>query len=119
MLRGLSVWAHHGMIEEERTLGQRFEFDIDLEIADCQACRTDSESGAVADEEVANLVVEVATRFRFRLMEALAEAVCLELLEEFPVERAILTVHKPAPSISHAVARASVRVERSRADLAR
>jgi dihydroneopterin aldolase len=115
-LRGLSVWGHHGIGEEERTLGQRFEFDVDLEMGDCAACRTDQIADSIPYEEVASIVVEVATRFRFHLMEALAEAVCSELLQEFPIERVALTVHKTAPPIPHALAGASVRVERRRSD---
>lgn len=114
-LEGLSIYAHHGMLAEEQRLGQRFEFDVEVEIADCVACRSDDPADAVAYEALAAVVVEVATNFRFGLMEALAEAVCAELLAEFPVERVALCVAKPAPSIPHAVARAVVRVERFRA----
>lgn len=117
-LRGLSVYAHHGIVAEERTLGQRFEFDVDVEVLDCRACRTDDAADAVEYEAVAAVIVEVATNFRFQLLEALAEAVCLELLAEFPVERVRLEVHKPAPAISHVVARASVMLERTREHLA-
>lgn len=113
-LEGLSVYAHHGLLEEEQRLGQRFEFDVEVEITDCVACRTDSASDAVAYEAIAAVVVEVATNFRFGLMEALAEAVCAELLAEFPVERVRLSVAKTAPSIPHAVARAVVSIERAR-----
>lgn len=117
-LRGLSVFAHHGMVAEERTLGQRFEFDVDVDVADCMACRTDTADDAIDYEAIASVVVEVATNFRFQLLEALAEAVCLELLAEFPIDRVCLEVHKPAPSMPHQVARASVRLERTRGHLA-
>lgn len=117
-LQGLNVYAHHGMVAEERSLGQRFEFDIEVDIADCAACRTDEAGEAVAYESIAAVVVEVATNFRFTLMEALADAVCMELLAEFPVERVRLSVSKPAPSIPHAVERATVRLARTREHLA-
>lgn len=117
-LHGLSVYAHHGIVAEERTLGQRFEFDVEVELADCPACRTDNADDAVEYESVAAVVVEVATNFRFQLLEALAEAVCLELLAEFPIERVRLEVHKPAPAMPHSVVRASVEIERTRAHLA-
>jgi 7,8-dihydroneopterin aldolase/epimerase/oxygenase len=116
-LTGLSVYAHHGIVEEERRLGQRFEFDIEVDIADCVACRTDATSDAVEYEAIAAVVVEVATNFRFQLMEALAEAVCLELLAEFPIDRVRLEVYKTAPATPHQIARASVRLERTREHL--
>jgi dihydroneopterin aldolase len=114
-LEGLSVYAHHGMVAEERSLGQRFSFDVDVDVPECRACQTDDAADAVAYEAIAAVIVEVATNFRFSLMEALAEAVCMELLAEFPISRVRLAVSKPAPSIPHALARATVVLERSRA----
>ncbi|MCW2956518.1 MAG: folate biosynthesis protein [Thermoleophilia bacterium] len=116
-LDGLSVYAHHGMVAEERSLGQRFSFDLEVDIPDCVACRTDEAGDAVAYEALAAVVVEVATNFRFSLMEALADAVCMELLAEFPISRVRLAVSKTAPSIPHSVARATVVLERTRAHL--
>lgn len=116
-LEGLSVYAHHGVVAEERSLGQRFEFDVDVDVHDCVACRTDDAADAVAYEAIAAVVVEVATNFRFSLMEALADAVCMELLAEFPIARVRLSVSKTAPSIPHSVARATVTLERTRQHL--
>lgn len=116
-IRGLSVYAHHGITAEERALGQRFTFDIDVTIDDCTACRSDEIDDAVDYSAIIAVVVEVATNFRFRLLEALAEAVCLELLAEFPVDRVRLSVGKPAPAIEHTVGIACVQVERTRAHL--
>ena len=117
VLEGLSVYAHHGVVAEERSLGQRFEFDIEVDLPHCAACRTDDAADAVAYEAIAAVVVEVATNFRFSLMEALADAVCMELLAEFPISGVRLSVSKTAPSIPHAVARATVRLSRTRAHL--
>ncbi|MCW2922933.1 MAG: folB [Thermoleophilia bacterium] len=117
-LKGLNVYAHHGMVAEERSLGQRFEFEVEVDLDDCQACRTDEAGDSVAYEAIAAVVVEVATNFRFSLMEALADAVCTELLMEFPIARVRLSVSKTAPSIPHVVDRATIRLERTRAHLA-
>src|SRR5690606_31714011 len=110
-LEGLSVYAHHGMVAEERALGQRFEFDVEVEVPHCLACRTDESSDSIAYEGIAAVIVEVATNFRFSLMEALADAVCMELLAEFPVSRVRLSVSKTAPSIPHPVSRATILLE--------
>jgi dihydroneopterin aldolase len=116
-LEGLSVYAHHGMVAEERSLGQRFEFDVEVDLPDCVACRTDDAADAVAYEAIAAVVVEVATNFRFSLMEALADAVCMEILAEFPISRVRISVSKTAPSIPHSVTRATVTLERTREHL--
>lgn len=116
-LDGLSVYAHHGLVAEERSLGQRFEFDVQVDVPHCVACRSDEPSDAVAYEAIAAVIVEVATNFRFSLMEALADAVCMELLAEFPISRVRLSVSKTAPSMPHTVARATVVLERTREHL--
>lgn len=113
-IKGMSVYAHHGLVAEERSLGQRFEFDVEVSTSDCAACRTDDVADAIAYEAIAAVVVEVATNFRFGLMEALAEAVCVELLAEFPIEQVTLSVSKTAPSIPHPVQRATVTLTRTR-----
>jgi dihydroneopterin aldolase len=117
-LCGLSVYAHHGMNDEERALGQRFEFDLEVDLLDAPACRTDDPADAIEYEALAGVVIEVATNFRFQLIEALAEAVSLELLAEFPLSRVRLEISKPSPSMPHSVRAASVVVERTRAHLA-
>lgn len=116
-LRGLSVYAHHGIVEEERTLGQRFEFDLDLEFADCAACRTDNVDDCIEYEQIAAVVVEVATHFRFQVMEALAEAVCLELLTEFAIDRVMITVSKTSPMIEQPIQSAGITLVRNRSHL--
>jgi dihydroneopterin aldolase len=116
-LEGLSVYAHHGLVAEERTLGQRFEFDVEVDLPHSAACRSDEAGDAVAYEAIAAVVVEVATNFRFSLMEALADAVCMELLAEFPVSVVRLSVSKTAPSIPHALQRATIRMQRTREQL--
>lgn len=113
-VEGLSLHAHHGVTADEQALGQRFEFDVEVDVDDCAACTTDDVADAVAYEAVAAVVTEVATNFRFSLLEALADAVCCELVAEFPVARARVTVHKPAPPMAHAVRRVSVSVARTR-----
>lgn len=113
-LEQLSVFAHHGIVAEERTLGQRFEFDIDLRLPDCAACRTDQADDAVEYQAIAAVVVEVATNFRFQLLEALAEAVCLELLAEFPADSVKIRACKPSPPLPYAVGAVCVEIERTR-----
>ncbi len=117
-LSALSVHAHHGIADEERSLGQRFEFDVDVFVSDSAGGRTDDPADVVEYEAIAAVVVEVATNFRFQLMEALAEAVSLELLTEFPIERVRIAVHKIAPPLPYSIGRASVEIERNRSHLA-
>jgi dihydroneopterin aldolase len=91
-LHGLELHGHHGVLEEERQAGQRFVYDVELEVGDRGA--SDRLEDAVDYREVAAAVLEVNAR-QFRLLEALATAVADTQVERFPVERVQVRVRKP------------------------
>jgi dihydroneopterin aldolase len=92
-LRGLELHGRHGVLEEERRHGQRFVYDVELEVGDRGA--SDRIEDAVDYREVAAAVREVNDGRQFRLLEALATAVADTLVERFPVERVRVRVRKP------------------------
>ena len=91
-LRGLELFGHHGVTEEERERGQLFVYDVELEVGERGA--DDRIEAAVDYREVAEAVREVAER-RHRLLEALATAIADTLVERFPVDRVRVRVRKP------------------------
>ena len=91
-LRGLELFGHHGVCEEERERGQRFVYDVELEVGERGA--NDRIEDAVDYREVAAAVRRSPTR-RFTLLEALATAIADALVERFPVERVKVRVRKP------------------------
>jgi 7,8-dihydroneopterin aldolase/epimerase/oxygenase len=91
-LHGLEVFGRHGVGEEERLVGQRFLFDVWLEVSEPSADRIDE---AVDYREVAGCVRTVSDGNRFQLLESLAGAVAEELVSRFPVERVRVRVRKP------------------------
>jgi dihydroneopterin aldolase len=93
-LAGLVVFARHGVLEGERTKGQRFLFDVWLEVP-VDAAVTDRIEDAVDYREVADAVREVSDGRHFRLLEALAAAVSDALVARFPVTAVRVRVRKP------------------------
>jgi dihydroneopterin aldolase len=91
-LRGLELFGHHGVTEEERERGQRFVYDVELEVGERGA--SDRIEDAVDYRRVAATVRRIADG-RFALLEALATAIADALVEEFPVERVSVRVRKP------------------------
>ena len=71
-LAGLEVFGFHGVNEDERRDGQRFLYDIELEVG--EAGSSDRIEDAVDYREVAACVREVSERRSFHLLEALAVA---------------------------------------------
>jgi dihydroneopterin aldolase len=91
-LRGLELFGHHGVTDEEQERGQRFVYDVELDVG--ERGRSDRIEEAVDYREVAAAVREVHQR-RHRLLEALAADVADTLVERFAVERALGRVRKP------------------------
>jgi 7,8-dihydroneopterin aldolase/epimerase/oxygenase len=93
-LRGLELHGRHGALDEEREAGQRFLFDVRLEVGD-EAGRSDRLQDTVDYRDVAAAVREVSDGRRFTLLEALARAVAEELMRRFPLEGVSVRVRKP------------------------
>ena len=114
-LQGVDVYAHHGVHPAERELGQRFVIDADLNF-DCSAAgEADSLEAALDYSAVHARIRELAASHTFHLLEAVAHHLCRGLLEEFPIERIVLTVHKPHPPLPDFQGTVSVTMDRDRA----
>ena len=109
-LAGLDVFGYHGVNEEERRDGQRFLYDVELEVG--EAGSSDRIEDAVDYRKVAACVREVSEGRAFHLLEALAAAVADALLDRFPVARVRVRVRKP--DVRLPVEHAAATVERSR-----
>jgi dihydroneopterin aldolase len=92
-LHGLEIFGHHGVTEEERTQGQTFLFDVQLEVSD--SALSDRLDDAVDYVEVAACVRSVSDETTFALLEALAASVADRIVGRFAVERARVRVRKP------------------------
>jgi dihydroneopterin aldolase len=111
-LRGIELHGRHGVLPEERERGQRFLFDVVLDVP--EAAASDRLEDAVDYREVAAAVRDVSDGRAFELLEALAAAVADELLARFPVEHVRVRVRKPDVVLDPKVEFAAASVERSR-----
>ena len=110
-LRAVELHGHHGVLEEERERGQRFLFDVELEVG--EAGTSDRIEDAVDYREVVACVREVSDARAYRLLEALATAVANELVARFPVEEVRVRVRKPEVVLEPPVEYAAVSVVRA------
>ncbi len=115
VLKGLQVFARHGVLPEETTLGQRFAVDVTAFLDLAPAGRSDDYGQTVCYDALTRLVLETVTTRRFYLIEAAAEAVAGAVLAAFPpVARVIVEIRKPAAAIEAVFDHVGVVVERSR-----
>jgi len=113
-LQGLVVFGHHGYLEEERRLGQRFHVDLWVDVRG-PAADTDRIDDTVDYRRLAGLVREVFAGPERLLLEGLAGAVADGIVAAFPsVERVRVRVRKPDVVLEPPVDHAAVIVERTR-----
>lgn len=99
-LVGVTAYGYHGVLPEERRDGQDFVVDVvALPTAD-RACDTDSLEDAVDYGALAERIVAAVTGPPVDLLERLADAIALDLLERFPLQEVAVTVHKPNAPIA-------------------
>ena len=110
-IRGLAVFAHHGVHEHERRDGQPFLFDVRMAVA-AAAGASDRLEDAVDYGAVCALVVELAQGGPYNLIERLATVIADRIAESFPVAWVEVTVHKPQAPVPHPFADISVTVRR-------
>ena len=110
---GLELHGYHGVNEDERRDGQRFLFDLWLEVPD-SAAASDRIEDAVDYREVVACVREVSDGRTFRLLEALSAAVADAVLTRFPVARVRVRVRKPDVRLDAPVEYTAATAERAR-----
>jgi len=115
---GLETYGYHGFFVEERTLGQKFVFDIELGLVRGPSHLSDDLGASIRYDEVTNAVVSLAGKAKYRTLETLAESVSIGLLQTFILlETVTVAVYKFSPPIPHTLKRLGVSVSLSRGDL--
>jgi len=72
-IAGLQTYGYHGLFEEERSLGQKFIFDIEAELQPVETHRDDKLDSSVRYDAVADTVVQLAGAAQYQTLETLAE----------------------------------------------
>ena len=114
---GLLIHAHHGVMEHEEKVGQRFIIDLELSLDLSASSRSDK----LADTVSYSTVVETATAAfasrNYRLVEAAAASIADAILAKFArVTSVHVTVHKPHAPMAAIFGDVGVILERSRHD---
>lgn len=115
IIKDLQVFAYHGILEEERRLGQRFLVDLTAFVDLSPAGKSDDYALTVGYDALVKTAIDMLTERRFRLVEAAAEAVAQAVLSGFPlVSRVVVGLRKPAAPIDAVFASVGIVIDRSR-----
>lgn len=92
-IEGLRVYAHHGVFEFEKALGQEFILDATLSV---ESGLNDNLDESVSYAAVAEILVQNAKANPVNLLETLAHRLHSRVMEISPrILHATVTVHKP------------------------
>lgn len=95
LMQGLEFYAYHGVLAEEKALGQRFIVDLSLALELQAAGQQDDLTKTVNYGEVFETVRAIITGSKFALIEALAESIAREILDRYRVNSVTVKIRKP------------------------
>lgn len=115
LIKGLKLFAYHGVNPEEKEEGQDFILDLELSVNMNKACHSDHVEDTVSYAKVVKTVRRVFTAEKYDLIEKCAQVVCDAVLEEYPdIFKVELTLKKPQAPVSAEFEYMGVFVTRSR-----
>jgi dihydroneopterin aldolase len=115
-IKGVSVHAHHGVLDYEGVVGQRFIIDLELDTDIELASRSDRLADTVSYADVVATAVAAFKDVNYKLLERAAGAVADAILAKFAkISSVKITVHKPHAPIAAIFDDVGVVLRRSRA----
>ncbi len=117
-LTGLRAVANHGVLDEERRVGQLFVIDVTVGLDFHDAARSDDLDRTIHYGVLAEEVVAAVERDPVDLIETVAERVAAVVLAHDRAAVVTVTVHKPAAPIAVPFEDVSVRIVRARPERA-
>ncbi|MCR5609943.1 MAG: 2-amino-4-hydroxy-6-hydroxymethyldihydropteridine diphosphokinase [Lachnospiraceae bacterium] len=102
-IKDLEIYAYHGVLKEEKTLGQKFYVSLNIHMDLEKSGKSDKLSDTVNYAEICDKVYKYSTANTFDLIERLAYGIGEMVLIDYPVINSIeVTVKKPMAPVKHA-----------------
>ncbi|WP_047986238.1 dihydroneopterin aldolase [Ornithinibacillus californiensis] len=100
ILTNLQFYGFHGLLPEEKKLGQRFQVDLELYLNTAKAGKSDHMHDSIDYSQAYNHVKKIVEGKSLNLIEAVAETVATDLLSSFSLlEACKVKIIKPDPPI--------------------
>ena len=115
-VRGIEVFAHHGVLDHERRDGQVFRVDLTLSLDTREAARHDRLEDTVDYGSLVTAVVAAVERDPVDLVETVAQRVAEVCLTDPRVARVVVSLHKPHAPIDATFDDVVLTIIRSRRD---
>lgn len=100
-IKGLKLFAYHGVNPDEKEKGQHFIFDIDYYVNIAKACHNDSINDTVSYAAVVSVISKAFTAEKYDLIERAAQAAADAVLDSFEdIFKVEITLKKPDAPIN-------------------
>lgn len=100
IIKGLKIFAYHGVNPEEKTDGQNFVLDITAELDTEKAYLNDNVEDTVSYAKIIKTAIAVFTEKSYDLIETAAHTVGTEIMKTYPkIEKVTVLLKKPEAPI--------------------
>lgn len=101
IIKGLRIFANHGVNPEEKEKGQIFEVDAVIYMDLTTACKTDGIEDTVSYAKIVKVIKQAMTEKCFDLLEAASQYCIDRIFDSFePIEQIEFTLKKPRAPIA-------------------
>lgn len=114
-IKGLKLFAYHGVNPEEKENGQNFVIDLDYYVNIARACQMDTLDDTISYAKVVKTIRRVFTAEKYDLIERAAQVIADAVLDEFEdIFKVEITLKKPEAPISAEFDYVAVSITRER-----
>lgn len=117
IIKGMQFYGYHGALAQEQQLGQKFIVDVVLSLDLKPAGQTDRLDHTVNYAAVYHSVKQIVEGKPFKLIEALAETIAENILQNFDIQAVNVQVRKPQAPIPGMFDYVAVNITRHRQPL--
>lgn len=95
-LKGLKIYAYHGVLPQENRIGAEYTIDLQLKTDFTQAAQTDKLEGTINYATVFE-TIKAEMAIPSQLLEHVSYRIAGRLLREFPIEEVKIAIYKQNP----------------------
>ncbi len=115
-LKNMVFYGYHGVSEFEKSLGGKFEVDLDLYQDLKKAGRSDDLKDTLNYEKIYKTVHNCTRRNKYYLIETLADRIAKSVLRKYQMDKVTVRVRKPHASVKGVLDTVEVEIVRTKDD---
>ena len=115
-LKNMVFYGYHGVSESEKSLGGKFEVDVDLYKNLQIAGQSDDLNKTLNYEKIYKTVQNCTKRNKYYLIEKLADRIAESVLRKYKTDKVVVRVRKPHAPVKGVLDTVEVEIVRTKKD---